>query len=188
MTTEQTNTRILLLSDSLAVVEKIRLRLEESIRSPCSVWHCHELVMALESLNAGKHRTDIIILDLGLIGTISPKEIYEKMGEAAQNIPIIALTGTSEEQHELATFVMEAGASDHMVRGRFNRLTDAIEFSLIRNKIAMNASDKNASDVETTQTGHNIAMIKAKRKSDKNDHQKNQYISWIMGGYSVEEN
>ena len=175
------NTKILLVSDNKADVGNIKLRLEESIDFPCYIWHCSALDEALGYLNEKKLHADIVILDLGLIGIANPKEIYKKMGDGAHNIPIIVLTGAGKEEHDLATYVMEAGASDHMVRGQFSRIADAIEFSLIRHKIPASTSEQNIHH-------HDLEMMKAKRKSDKRNDEKKQYISWVMGGYSVENN
>jgi DNA-binding response OmpR family regulator len=188
MTSDPNHTKILLVCDNKADVANIRLRLEESIKVPCYVWHCHTLAMALDYLNKKKLRADIIILDLGLIGTTSPKEIYKKMGEAALSIPIIVLTGTGEEEHDLATLVMESGAADHMVRGQFSRIIDAIEFSLIRHKITIATANKTLSDHQTRQDARNIESLEIKKQSDEKHLQKNQFISWVTGGYSVEEN
>jgi hypothetical protein len=38
------------------------------------------------------------------------------------------------------------------------------------------------------QKTHDGEMKDAKKKSDKKNAQKNQYISWVTGGYSVEDN
>lgn len=162
------------------------------MKIPCYVWHCLTLAEALDMLNRNKLRANIIILDLGLIGTANPKEIYRKMGESAHDIPIIVLTGPGDEEHDLATFVMEAGAADHMIRGQFSRLTDAIEFSLIRHKIT-NKSTEDALNQPSPaqkirQDGHDSETKEAKRKSDQRNDEKKQYISWVMGGYSVENN
>ncbi len=188
MTLKLSNIKILLVSDDKSDIGNIRVLLEEYINFPCFIWHCTALEEALGCLNKRKLRADIIILDLGLRDLADPKEIYQKMDVAAHNIPIIVLTGSGEEDHDLATFVMKAGASDHMFRGHFSRLTDAIEFSLIRNRIKVSAAQKNSRDLEDRQNEHDIETMEAKRKSDKKNHEKNQYISWVMGGYSVEEN
>ncbi len=188
MTSDDKNTKILLVSDNNADIGSIKIQLEESINFLCYIWHCSTLDEALGYLNKRKLWADIIILDLGLHGMASPKEVYEKMDVAAQSIPIIVLTGAGKEEHELATFAMESGASDHMVRGHFARLSDAIEFSLVRHKIKSAASYKVSRDLVDRQNEHDIETMEAKRKSDKNNHEKNQYISWVMGGYTVEEN
>ncbi len=191
--------KMLLVSDNEADVKKIKKRLEETIRIACHIWHCITLKEALEHLNKRGLQADVIILDLGLVGTSNPKEIYKKIGRAAQRTPIIVLTGEGEEEHDLATFVMEAGASDHMIRGQFDRLLDAIEFSLIRHKIIQktrdestsdlrDAHDKGIADLDIEKTRHASETKDRKDKTDKESHEQKQLISWITGGYSVEEN
>lgn len=188
---DQNNTKILLVCDNRADIANIKFRLEESIKIPCYVWHCHTLAEGLDILKKNKLRADIIILDLGLIGTANPKEIYKKMGDTAHEIPIIVLTGPGEEEHDLATFVMEAGAADHMVRGQFSRLNDAVEFSLIRHKLAKRATqdaiNKPSPSQQDIQNAHDENMKDAKRKSDKRHVEQKQFISWVTGGYSVED-
>ena len=87
---------------------------------------------------------------------------------------------------------MEAGAADHMVRGQFSRLTDAIEFSLIRHKIAIKSAEdclnKPSPSQQTIQDTHDGETKEAKRQSDEKNARKNQYISWVTGSYSVEDN
>lgn len=157
------NTKILLVSDSEDDAGSIRTLLEESINFPCYIRHCPTLLEALDYLDAGILSADIVILDLGLFDSDNPREIYRKVDRAAANIPIIVLTGEEKEDHNLAIYAMEEGASDNMIRGRFGRITDAVKFSLIRHRIVA-------------------------RNNDKKTHEKNQYISWMTGGYSVEEN
>lgn len=128
------NLKILLVCDNKAYTQNIKLRLEKFIEMPCYVWNCNSLIEATDMLDMNKLRADIIILDLGLIGTVNPINIYKKIGSSAQDIPIIVLTGSGEEEQDIITIVMEAGAADHMIRGQFTRLIDAIEFSLLRNK------------------------------------------------------
>lgn len=161
------NTKILLICDNNADIQNIKLRLEESVKIPCFIWHYKTLAEAIEILENNKLRADIIILDLELISTTNPRDIYQKMGDAASNIPIIVLTGTNEADKNLATFVMEAGAADHIVKGQFSRIADAIQFSLIRHKLSDEANEC------------------IKNKNDEDIIKKNQFISWVTGGYSV---
>jgi DNA-binding response OmpR family regulator len=188
MTSNHIFTKILLVSDNKVDVGDIKNVLEKSINFECYIWHCPTLEDAINYLDKRKLRVQIIILDLGLNNPLDSKKIYDAIGIAAQKIPIIVLTGSGKEDRDLATYVMEAGASDRIVRGQFNRLIDAIEFSLIRHKIAIEVLDKGSHDLEDSQNGHDIEMIEAKRKSDQKNNEKNQYISWVMGSYSVEEN
>jgi CheY-like chemotaxis protein len=182
------NTKILLVSDNKPDISNIKFKLEESIKFHCEIWHCEILVQALDFLNNEQFMVDIVILDLGLVDPANPKEIYEKMGEATPDIPIIVLTGMGEKEHELATYVMEAGANDHMIRGQFSRLIDAIEFSIIRQKLVTNTADKGRRDQQKRQNKRNIDARKAEIITDEKHQQKDQFISWMMGGYSVEDN
>lgn len=180
------NIKILLVCDNKAYCGNIKFRLENSIETSCYVWHGSTLCEALDLLNNKKLRADIIILDLGLIGSDSPINIYNEMGKAAPHIPIIALTGTGSEERDLAVLVMEAGAADHMVRGQFSRLMDAIEFSLIRHKIKGEAvAEALMQPQKIIQDAH---IKESETKSDDISSQRKQYISWMTGGYSVEDN
>ncbi len=192
MDSAQKNIKILLVCDNKAYSGNIKFRLEKSIQTPSDVWHSKSVSEALDMLKNKKLRADIIILDLGLMCTANPKEIYKKMGSAARSIPIIVLTGPGEEEHDLATFVMEAGAADHMVRGQFNRLNDAIEFSLIRHRITSVAVGEAllepSQGQKIIQEAHEENIKDIKRKSDEIHNQHNQHISWMTGGYSMEGN
>ncbi len=191
MDNSQKRLKILLVCDNRAYSGNIKFRLEKSIETPSDVWHCQSIPEVLDMLNNKKLRADIIILDLGLVGTANPVSIYNEIGESALNIPIIVLTGTGAGEHELATFVMEAGAADHMVRGQFNRLMDAIEFSLIRHRIksvaVAEALIEPSLHQKIIQDTHEEKIQDTKRKSDEMKNQHKQYISWMTGGYSKEE-
>jgi hypothetical protein len=83
---------------------------------------------------------------------------------------------------------MEAGASDHMIRGEFSRLSDAIEFALIRHKITTETTARNKHDQDNIKEDHVRESNKAKNKSDVKIQEKDDIISWVTGGYSVENN
>ena len=186
MSANQVNTHILLVSDDMADIASIQIHLEESTKMPCSVCHCPTIDNALEILSDKNIISDLIILDLGLNDISNPKEIYQKISTAADSIPIIVLTGAGREEHNLATFVMDAGASDRIVRGQFSRLSDAVKFSLIRQRISDAAANKGLFDLEEQQSEHELETMEIKRRSDEKNLEKNQYISWVMGSYSVE--
>lgn len=112
---KQQNIKILLVCDNAADISDIKTRVEGLDDISCYVWQCPTLSEGIGYLDIKKLRADIIILDLGLKGTESPKEIYHQMGFSAHNIPIIVITGKGEKEHDLAIYVMEAGAADNMV-------------------------------------------------------------------------
>lgn len=157
---------ILLVSDDVSVANDVRRELVYTVRiRDHHVKLCKSLDESLEWLKNDELQPDIIILDLGLIGVEDPKEVFQKIEGVDHRTPIIALTGHEESEHNLAIFVMEAGASDVMIRGQFGRLADAIQFALIRSKIARGVSDKSAERLMA----------------------KDQVISWLGGSYSVEK-
>lgn len=178
---KQQNIKILLVCDNEANITDIKSRVEGLDDISCYVWQCPTLSEGISYLDIKKLRADIIILDLGLKGTESPKEIYSQMGLSAHNIPIIVITGKGEKGHDLAIYVMEAGAADNMVRGEFSGLMDAMEFAMIRRKI----TKKTKSETDKTLQDSKDAGD-AKHLKEKQDHQ--DHLSMFMGGYSVSDN
>lgn len=135
MTRSQKNIKILLVCDNEANIADIKSRVEYLDDISCYVWQCPTLSEGIGYLDIKKLRADIIILDLGLKGTESSKEIYRQMGLSSHDIPIIVITGKGEKEHDIAVHVMESGAADNMVRGEFSGLMDAMEFAMIRRKL-----------------------------------------------------
>lgn len=176
----QENIKILLVCDNQADVITINAKVESLDNISCYVWQCPTLSEGIGYLDAKKLRADIIILDLGLKGIESPKEIYHQMGLSSHDIPIIVITGKGAKEHDLAVYVMEAGAADNMIRGEFSGLMDAMEFAIIRRKIVKNTkleSDKTLQDSEDANDAKNI--------KDKHEHQKNMSI--FTSGYSASD-
>ena len=174
----QENIKILLICDNQADIVNIKARMESHDGIPCHVWQYPTLSDGIGYLDMKKLRADIIILDLGLKGVEMPKEIYRQMKISAHDIPIIVITGKGAEEHDLAVFVMETGAADNMIRGEFIGLTDAIEFALIRRKLANDKktnTDKELQDCKDDGDAENL--------KDRQDHQDN--LSMFMTGYSA---
>ncbi|MDD3019902.1 MAG: hypothetical protein PHX61_02845 [Alphaproteobacteria bacterium] len=178
---KQDNMKILLVCDNRADVVNIRAKVDSHENIACYVWQCPTLSEGIGYLNIKKLRADMIILDLGLSGEDTPEEIYRQMGVAAQDIPIIVITGKGNEEHDLAAFVMESGAADNMIRGEFGGLTDAMDFALIRSKIT---KEKESEADKALQDSKNDCDEKSQK--DQQDHQ--DHLSMFMGGYSVTNN
>ncbi|MFN3701574.1 MAG: hypothetical protein ACK4VI_08660 [Alphaproteobacteria bacterium] len=181
MAKPQKNIKILLVCDNEADITDIKSRVENLDDVSCYVWQCPTLSEGIGYLDVKKLRADIIILDLSLKDMESPKEIYRQMGLSAHNIPIIVITGKGEKEHDLAVYVMEAGAADNMVRGEFSGLMDAMEFAMIRRKIT---KDQKTQTDKTLQDSKDVGD--AKSLKDKQEHQ--DHLSMFMGGYSVSDN
>lgn len=177
---KQNNIKILLVCDNEADNTDIKARVESHDNISCYVWQCPTLSEGIRYLDIKKLRADIIILDLGLRGLDTPKEIYRQMGLAAPDTPIIIITGKGPDEHDLAAFVIEAGAADNMIRGEFSGLTDAMEFALIRRNITNNQKVKTDKTLQDSKDADNAKNLKNKR-----DHQ--ETLSMFMGGYSASD-
>ena len=177
----QKNIKILLVSDNEADINNIKSKVESRDDIACYVWQCPTLAEGIGYLDVKKLRADIIILDLSLKGSEDPQEIYRQMGLSAHDIPIIVITGKGQKEHELATFVMEAGAADNMIRGEFSGLTDAMEFALIRQRIT---KDTKTQTDKALQDSKNYGD--AKSLKERQNHQNN--LSLFMGDYSASNN
>lgn len=178
---KQKNIKILLVCDNKSDIIDIKSRVENLDDVSCYVWQCPTLSEGIGYLDIKKLRADIIILDLGLKGTESPKEIYHQMGLSSHDIPIIVITGKGENEHNLAVYVMEAGAADNMVRGEFSGLMDAMEFAMIRRKITENTKSETDKTLQDSKDAEDVKHLK-----EKQDHQ--DHLSMFMGGYSVSDN
>jgi len=184
---------ILLINDRQEDAEEIKHHLDKNMRLPWDLMHCVSLKEAGSRIN----KADIVILELELEGLSSPKQIFSDVGDMAFEKPIIALTGKGGGNHGLATYVMEMGAADTMIRGQFGRLVDAIEFALIRQKISTTtreASDRTLADSQIRDADL-LQSAKDQAVADMNesdiartdDQEKSrQTLRMFMGDYSVD--
>lgn len=163
------NIRIMLITKNDQDVENIKNYLDRHMRLTWDLTHCVSIREA--ALRAGK--ADLIILDLELSHLLTPSEIFDDVDHMAFEIPIIVMTGEGEDGHDLATLVMEKGAADSIVRGKFGRLVDAIEFSLIRQKISNDKRKTSDGVLETHQS-----------EAADNQVRNNQILDMFAGGYS----
>jgi DNA-binding response OmpR family regulator len=183
---------ILLINDNGDDVIIIKDTLEKNMRVPWHIVHCENIKEALPRT----FKADVIILDLGLHSFDLPNKIFEDIEGIASDTPIIVLTGAGKDEFELATIVMEMGAADQIIRGKFGRLVDAIEFSLIRQKITTDKKEKTdrtleeaemkaKTELQDAQDKANIALEESESKRKDEHKQDRQILSLFMGGYSV---
>lgn len=184
---------VLLINDRQEDAENIKSHLGRYMRLPWDLMHCINIKEALPRIN----KADIVILELELEGEISPKKIFSDVGDMAFETPIIVLTGKGEGNHGLATYVMEKGAADTIIRGQFEHLVDAIEFALIRQKIATQtrecsdrvlarsqSDDANVLQSTRNQAGADMDESKKERADDR--EKSRQTLRMFMGDYSVD--
>lgn len=204
MDKEEKQVRILLISDRLDDAEKIKAHLNTHMRLPWNLMHCINLREAAPRIN----KADIIILELELDGLSRPQQVFRDVGDMVFEIPIIVLTGKNENERDLATFVMEKGAADTIIRGQFGRLVDAIEFAMIRQKITTTArqssdrvladsKEQDATDLRDSKssnatrlhaaTDKGAADLKESSDARARDLEKSaQILRMFMGDYSVD--
>lgn len=182
--TKLINIRILVVSDSIDDVRSIEDHLTSYMRLPWSFMHCINIKEAISRIL----RADIIVLDLGLSGFETPKENFSHMDDLALDKPIIVLTGEGRNEHDLATYVMERGAADNVIRGKFGRLVDAIEFALIRQKITASTKTQTDKTLEMSRSDRAEDVEKSKVAAIREKENSEQLISWLTGGYSASGN
>ncbi len=181
MTNPDLRLRILLLNDRQDDADHIKTHLSENMRVPWDIHHC----MTIQEAEPRFNKSDIVILDLSLIGTQTPEDIFKHVGNLTPFTPVIALIGEGDKERDLGIYVMERGAADAMMRGRFGRLVDAIEFALIRQKISINmrtVTDKTLADSEA-QGKTDLASSQSSRERDLERHK--QILSMFGGDYSA---
>ncbi len=202
MNTEQVKIRILIIDDDFSETADIKSWLDEGMRVPWSYMHCISVAEAGSRIN----NVDLVILKPEMEGLSSPMQVFDDIEDMVFEVPIIVLTNTEDDEYGLSTFVMEKGAADIVVRGKFDRLVDAIEFALIRQRIATDtrkASDKTLQDSKDTAAGElqdieglrskdrEEAAIKLKDSNDlrqKDQEESKKMLSMFMGDYSVTNN
>ncbi len=163
---ETNHVNILLVDNHPAEGWKIKTILKQSINPAFRIWLAHSREDALHILEKDNIRIDIVVLDLFLVDPANPKDTYNIIRHSAKDIPIIVITG--KQAHSLAREVTAEGAEDVIVRERIDahpqRLLDAIEFSMLRNK--------------------RLILLKAKTAGEIDNHKRMLHL--MMGGYSCE--
>ena len=115
-----------------------------------------------------KGETDLLLLDLGLPDTASPKDTYEQIKKWIDKLPIIILTNLQD--HALAREMVHDGAADFLNKDIFAKalghLESAIDFAMERHtKRRYLASEK--------------------EKAVREAKDKDAILDCFMGGYSI---
>jgi diguanylate cyclase (GGDEF)-like protein len=107
--------KVLLIEDDPGDAECLLDLLSEADYQKIEVQWDKNLVSALERISQGG--VDLVILDLGLPGTIGLNTFKELHAEAA-DLPIIVLTGLEDE--ELALTAVRNGAQDYLIKRKLD--------------------------------------------------------------------
>ncbi|MFQ5753377.1 MAG: diguanylate cyclase domain-containing protein [bacterium] len=123
---------ILLVEDNPGDARLFQEALKEKANNQFEVCHVEHIHEALELLN--KNKFDVIFLDLSLPDG-QGLETIGRLQEHAPRIPIILLTGTSDEN--LAIEALRRGAQDYLVKGHVdsNLLVRSMRYAIERQRL-----------------------------------------------------
>ncbi len=123
--------RVLLVEDSPSDAQLLREYLSLAAVERFEVTHVERLEEALSCLNAG--RFDVVLLDLSLPDT-SGHNTFLRMQAAAPHVPIVVLSGTSDEL--IGIEAVRHGIQDYLVKGQADdrQIARAIRYALERSR------------------------------------------------------
>lgn len=127
-----TRVRILLVEDNPGDARLLRVTLEEAQSLRFDLVHAARLSEALERVAEGP--ADVVLLDLSLPDAHG-METVTRMLDAAPDVPIIVLTGLTDET--VAVQAVQAGAQDYLVKGTVDggTLARAIRYAMERKRM-----------------------------------------------------
>jgi len=185
---QKEHVRVLLASTPETPIHEIEVQLEQTIGLDCHLFQCADLGACLNRIHSDYPHFDIILLDLTLVNNSESKSFFSEIQKAAGDTPVIVFT--REQDRELALFTVGAGASVISNPEKFkletDRLRDLIEHSWIRHKSskAKVQGHETALKAETARGDKNLE--EERKKGADRLKEKDQVISWLSGGYSVE--
>lgn len=126
--------RILLVEDNPGDARLLRFTLEEAESLRFELVHAARLSEALDAVRADP--ADVVLLDLSLPDAHG-METVTRMLDAAPAVPIIVLTGLTDET--VAVQAVQAGAQDYLVKGSVDggTLARAIRYAMERKRMEM---------------------------------------------------
>jgi phosphoserine phosphatase RsbU/P len=126
--------RILLVEDNPGDARLLRLTLQEAESLRFDLGHAARLSEALDAVREGP--PDVVLLDLSLPDAHG-METVTRMLDAAPAVPIIVLTGLTDET--VAVQAVQAGAQDYLVKGSVDggTLARAIRYAMERKRMEM---------------------------------------------------
>jgi diguanylate cyclase (GGDEF)-like protein len=128
-----TPTSVLLIEDSAFIAHFLEMALRESKHGPFRTRHAECLADGLAMLLEGD--VDVVLLDLSLPDSEGLASL-EALSVAAPAVPIVVLTGSSDE--EMSVQAVQAGAQDYLVKGEVDErwLGRAIRYAIERKRLA----------------------------------------------------
>lgn len=180
---------ILLIENTEPQASEIRTLLKRNVMPTCHVMHCTCLLEAMDLVGRQQAAVDLILLDLGLVESNNPQDLLHQIENTVDDIPLIVFTGRSE--HDLALVIVREGTQgDGVIKERFSaspeRLKDAVEFALARNRILREIKMSNAAALEAAKEKGAAALKEVQEKNEEELRYQKQLLAWMMGGYSID--
>ena len=175
---------ILIINNNCSEISDIKSQLERDMRVPWNIIHC----ISVEEARSRVNKADLVILKPEMEGLATAKEIFNDVEHMVFEIPIIVLTDESCGEESLSTYVMEKGAADTLIRGQFARLVDAIEFSLIRQKITTGTRKDSDKTLQDSKDAGDAKYTESCDRRLKDQEESKVTLSMFMGEYSVQSN
>jgi hypothetical protein len=169
------------MDNDFAETSNIKSWLEKDMRVPWTLSHC----VNVEETRKRIRQADLIILKPETEDFTSPKDVFNDIEDMVFEVPILVLTSQGDE-HGLSTYVMEQGAADTLIRGQFARLVDAIEFSLIRQKLRTDARKKADTNLTDAKANEGDDIKNPLKNNLAEDERHRQILRMFSGDYSVD--
>ena len=105
-----------------------------------------------------EHRPDVILLDLGLPDSFGLNTLEQMLGHTS-NVPVIVLTGTSDE--ELGDLAVSRGAQDYLVKGEVDSfaLERSLRYAIQRMKTLEELRESNERYVSLFKENHAVMFL-----------------------------
>ena len=190
---------VLLISACENCIAEVEQKLQKTTGFSCYLRHCSELDNADSVIETTRPEIDVVLLDINMIHTHQPKKIFKMLEKFTQGAPIVVYDSTLN--HNMELFLIQEGAADSVTKpdtdSNPHRLLEAIEHSMIRNKIIRRMQWQNAQEIGVVKTELNGRLKKVNRQNaarlektredaEKQVREKEQVISWLCGSYSKE--
>lgn len=117
---------VLLISDHQVDIRRIEKQFMDTGSMDCRLYRCTTIAAAMEQLGRKNLTIDIIILDLRLDDPAATGSHYQTIKSEAEDIPVIILTGESENECAQAEPLMSSGAAAHIYKDSFGSLVRTI--------------------------------------------------------------
>jgi DNA-binding NtrC family response regulator len=180
--------QVLLATTPATPIHEIEEQLEQTIGLDCHLFQCSQLYECIDRLQEVNFHFDMILLDLTFISNLESEDFLRKIQEAAPDTPIIVFT--READRDLGLFMVGEGAAVITNPQRFklepDRLRDLIEHSWITHKKSRLRERNHAATLDAEKTSGANKLRDAEKSGAEKLNEKDQIISWLTGGYSVD--